>query len=65
MADSDVADRAMVFTTCRLAGSRPNLLSNVARSWRISMEGGLLASSGMTTVSLLPSIPRLSSGATP
>jgi len=55
----------MVFTTCRLAGGRPKLLSNAARSWRMSLDGALLASSGMTTVSPLPSIPWLSSGATP
>jgi hypothetical protein len=58
-------DRAKAFTTRSLAWGRPNLPSNAARSCRISVDGGLSGSSGMITVSPLPSIPRSSSGTTP
>ena len=45
-----VFDRVNVFTTRSLAGGSPKVPSNVAKSLRMSMDGGLLASSGTTTV---------------
>ena len=63
------AEEAMLVTTCRRAAGRPNRLSKRDMSWRRSLTTGgdscVSASSGSTTVSPRPSIPRLSSGRMP
>ena len=58
----------MAVTICSLAGGRPNLVSNAARSLRMSLApafDGVWASASVATVSPRPVTPRRSSGATP